>query len=74
MNAAPSSASRTAAVAKARTFFTLQDAGDGAEAAQRRERALDGLVAEVAGRGDGAAETAQHLLVEQRRRARTAPS
>ena len=68
INSPPSSASRTAAVAKARTFFTLEDAGDGAKARQRRERAIDSLAAELAGRRDGAAETAQHFLVEQRRR------
>ena len=68
MNSAPSSASRTAAVAKARTFFTLEDAGDGAETRQRGERAIDRLGAELAGRGDGAAEAAENLLVEYRRR------
>ena len=46
-----------------------EHAVDRMEPAQRLDRALDGVVVEAAGRGDGAAETAQYLLVEERRRA-----
>ena len=46
-----------------------EDARDRLEAAQRFERALDAFVAEAAGRADLAAEAAQNLLVEDRRRA-----
>ncbi len=69
MKSGPSSASRTAAVAMARTFLTPRMRVIGAEAGQRRQRALHAVAAELAGAGDGAAEAAQHLLVEQRRRA-----
>ncbi len=68
MNSEPSSASRTAAVAKARTFFTSR------MRVMVRKRASAASARSTASaprpprRGDGLAEAAQHLLVEQRRR------
>ena len=44
----------------------LEDARDGAEAHERLERPLHGLLPQSAGGGDRAAEPAQHFLVEQR--------
>src|SRR5262249_2914196 len=46
----------------------LENAGDGAEADERFQRALDGVIPEPARRRYGASEPAQDLLVEERRR------
>ena len=67
MNSGPSEASRQAAVAIAQHVLDAEDAGDGLEPAQRLERQLDALLAEMAGRADLPAQAAQHLLVEDRR-------
>ena len=68
MKSAPSSASRTAAVAKARTFFTSRMRAMERKRTSAASARSTASLAELAGRGDGAAEPAQHLLVEQRRR------
>ena len=69
MKSGPSEASRTAAVAMARTFLTPRMRVIAWKRRQRLERALDASAPSRPVEATGAAEAAQHLLVEERRRA-----
>ena len=68
MNSGPLSASRAAAVAMTSTFLTPSWSIRARKRRSARSARLTASGAELAGRGDRAAEAAQHLLVEQRRR------
>ena len=71
--ALPFLASRQAAVAIAQSCADLHPVAQRAKASQRRQRLVDGVGGQQPGRLHLAAEPAQHLLVEDRRRAAGQP-
>ena len=74
MKSGPSEASRQAAVAIAQMFLTPRMRAIALKRLSASSAHCDAFLAEVAGRSHLPAEAAQNLLVEDRRRAATAPS